>query len=127
MSKLVPERCPFCGGKAELEVMKDGDEYLGHIYCVKCEADMQYWRETINEASKRVLEVWNSRLIDHEERTCHVSAEFIDHEPTIDSLGIVWFECDKCGWGWYEGEICCYPSKPHYCPHCGARVVSKDE
>lgn len=23
---------------------------------------MEYWRETINEASKKVLEVWNSRV-----------------------------------------------------------------
>lgn len=65
-------------------------------------------------------------LIDPEERTCHVSEEHIDHEPTLDSLGIVWFACDKCGWGWYEGDTCYYPSKPHYCPHCGARVV-RDE
>lgn len=63
-------------------------------------------------------------LIDPEECTCHVSKGFIDHEPTLDSLGIVWFECDKCGWGWYEGDVCHYPSKPHYCPHCGARVVN---
>ena len=65
-----------------------------------------------------------AELIDPEECTCHVSKEFIDHEPTLDSLGIVWFECDKCGWGWYEGDVCHYPSKPHYCPHCGARVVN---
>lgn len=61
------------------------------------------------------------------ERTCHVSAERIDHEPTIDSLGIVYFECDRCGWGWYEGDTCCHPSTPCFCPHCGARVVDGDE
>lgn len=61
MSKTEPERCPFCGGKAKMEVCKEGDWYVGHIYCTKCEADMEYWRETINEASKKVLEVWNRR------------------------------------------------------------------
>ncbi|MGR1083965.1 hypothetical protein ACUYFE_08055 [Olegusella massiliensis] len=58
------------------------------------------------------------------ERTCRVSAEIVEHEPTITAMGLVCFRCDQCDWVWYMGDLCCYPDKPNYCPNCGARVVS---
>lgn len=63
------------------------------------------------------------RRMEAADARCHMSRETVTHQPTIDALGTVSFECSNCGWQFYMSDVCVYPDRPHFCPNCGARVI----
>lgn len=111
MSELLP--CPFCGGEAYSEPFTIGDGwYVSDDYQVICGVCGTFSKVYQNE--KEAIKAWNSRV----ERTC-----------TIEQSGFATGFCSECG-----GEFCAsvfnnippdYVEPEHYCPCCGAKVVSE--
>ena len=139
LPKLKP--CPFCGGEAEVYEMQygaDGQYSVFGVFCVddsKAEliglSKYQHGHFIDNYATEaEAIEAWNKRaetvtvvtgittvtdapqITYVQERTCRfVSSKGSDYPPV----------CSACGYG-----IIVFDMEPlHYCPNCGAKVVSE--
>ena len=57
------KRCPFCGGKAKMERVKQVWDNI-HEYCVKCykcNANIYYSSDSADNGKTKVIEAWNRR------------------------------------------------------------------
>lgn len=59
-------RCPFCGGKAELEVSRHGSKEYDYavVSCKKCKASVRYDIDVEYSAKDMAIENWNRRYVD---------------------------------------------------------------
>lgn len=61
MDNLKP--CPFCGGKAKLEVSRHGGKQhdFAKVYCTKCNAKIIYEIDVEYSAKDKAVTDWNAR------------------------------------------------------------------
>lgn len=97
--------CPFCGGKAEMEVYTkyNGDNDCV-VKCIKCGATVPIWHETEEEAARQ----WNNRfdVTDKIElKTCPFCGgeARMEHFSEYDDEGYA-VRCSECG---IESPNCC--------------------
>lgn len=95
--------CKDCG--LRLEAYSDEEYRVAQAYQGDFESAHGF---TWEQARRAVTDKWNRRA----ERTCRVERVVY---PDGDVEGYI---CMSCGHS-------AMPSVPRYCPHCGARVVSK--
>ena len=120
MSELKP--CPFCGGEARTSSKDYGDTHYWRVFCDTPSCAM--CMTSVFHSEAEAIEAWNTRADDYRhaaeywqrmyentfaERTCQL----------IEDSGLL--HCSECG-GVAEERLWAYW---HYCPNCGARVVSE--
>lgn len=130
MEELKP--CPFCGGKASVIDHHNDDgsvsvgcaddtclgfSGLGWLYKTEAEA-IAAWntRAACDDCQMGGVPATEENMARYgwvKERTCRIETRVID--------GIEEDFCSACG-----NEVARY-YRPHYCPACGARVVSEEE
>jgi len=59
MTELKP--CPFCGGKAKKSVGEELEEWVGTVWCTKCQAEVIYIGDDEEDAMQGVIAKWNRR------------------------------------------------------------------
>ena len=106
MSELKP--CPFCGGKAQAEVIQWGEVVNASIYCTRCGVGIH--RNDQNGALDAAIAAWNTR---HEE-TCEVKEIETIAQTLSMASWLSWGECSECG--------CLTPVDSTFCIHCGRKV-----
>lgn len=103
-NELLP--CPFCGGEAEKATSSDGFTSIG---CLRCNPlfGVMVQRDTEAEAAA----IWNTRHVE----TCRWEY------PQCVNGWAGYVVCSSCGEKYDE----CVTDTAHYCPNCGAKVVSE--
>ena len=97
---VMPLRCPFCGGKAEVHDLGN----MGYfVKCPKCEVN----QDKLYKQRCDAVKAWNKRI-----NSPVVHGKWMRVQDDL-------CECSACHKYWIEfGDAYDY----HYCPHCGARM-----
>lgn len=71
MDELELNQCPFCGGRAVIDVDRDEECFLAHVFCTNyevkdghCHCEMKYWAESAEKARCDAVNAWNNRSDD---------------------------------------------------------------
>lgn len=110
--------CPFCGGEIRIVRLHGSYGEPWYARCDRCEVSGYYYK-----TEDQAIEEWSVRP----ERTCK-DATSEEHTQA--------FTCSECGcWVAYDeywetgiyvqGDGQAVHIHPHYCPNCGAKVVSE--
>ena len=133
-NELLP--CPFCGGKAKWKGYYTGST-AGLVECTGCAACTRggNWDEAKERWNARwdyygdVIECYECPIGGKEaaQRSVeeNIKAQGYVKERTCRNIETnrYFFECSECGDHWCDYE----PDTFHYCPNCGARVLSEEE
>lgn len=126
--------CPFCGGEADVHYFAHDDSECT-VMCSNsnCRASVSAKScGSMTTAYNRARKLWNRRA----ERTCHVVTK---ERRFSQAQTLVTKSCSACGYAFGDEEV--RPilpgldetmvlgavNVPNYCPHCGARIVGKDD
>ena len=128
------KKCPFCGGKAELDFAHKNFTFtddsgkprdIGFFYTVKCQDEICGCRIGIYEDPEMAVAAWNRRS-DKQEREKGYWKPITMSETTGWDLSltggydeILEYRCSKCGEATYIDEFGDFVLSDS-CPHCGA-------